>query len=461
MPHPESDHPDDFDFHLLGLPVAEDSHAVRSREPFELLVTQFVDELRKGAKPSIELYARRFPPHAERVRDVFPVLAMLEHARIDKEARSIRKNMPGSIPFTRLGNCELLQELGRGGMGVVFRARDLSSGHLVAMKVLPWRVSVVPEWVARFEREAQTVQQLHHPGIVPVFRYGQENGYCFFIMKLIQGASLDRVIRSLGASATGIDLQDLLPIAIPPVSANTATTHTAPSQHPTVSNQTSLRLTHASWQEFARIGLQTAHALHAAHSAGICHNDIKPGNLLLENSGHVWVTDFGLSQPIPNPQTLPVPQTPGAESILGPMTRKAQARIPDASSQSCGGTLKYMAPERLQGQQSEAADLYSLGATLYELCLQCTPFEHDQSDHLRQMILKQPPIAPSDLCRDFPRGLETIILNCLEKNPADRYATAWQLIQDLLRFTRGYQIRRTRSNWLSDRLRRLRSLFPY
>ena len=460
MPHSESDNLNDFDFHLLGLPIAEDGHAVRSREPFELLVTQFVDELRKGEKPSIELYAKRFPPHAERVRDVFPVLAMLEHARIDKEARSIRQNMPGSIPFTRLGNCELLQELGRGGMGVVFRARDLSSGHMVAVKVLPWRVSVVPEWVARFEREARTVQQLHHPGIVPVFRYGQENGYCFFVMKLIHGASLDRVIRSLGAGSTaGLDLQELIPVTNTPSSADTASAITLPKQQPTASTQTSLRLTPAAWQEFARIGLQAAHALHAAHSAGICHNDIKPGNLLLENTGHVWVTDFGLSQPISTPPTPRVSHPANAQSILGPMTRKAQAHVPDISSHSCGGTLKYMAPERLLGQQSEAADLYSLGATLYELCLQCTPFDHEQRDQLRQIILEQPPMAPSDLCRDFPRGLETIILNCLEKNPANRYATAQQLIHDLLRFTRGHRIRRTRSNWLSAGVHRLRNLF--
>jgi serine/threonine protein kinase len=304
------------------------------------------------------------------------------------------------------------------------------------------------------------VQQLHHPAIVPVFRYGQENGYCFFVMKLIHGASLDRVIRSLGAASNaGLDLRELIPDTNIPSSPDTASAPTLPKQHPTANTQTPLRLTPAAWPEFARIALQAAHALHAAHSAGICHNDIKPGNILLENTGHVWVTDFGLSQPLSPPQTLDIQQLPNAHSILGPMTRRAQAQMPDASSQSCGGTLKYMAPERLLGQQSEAADLYSLGATLYELCLQCTPFDHEQRDQLRQMILEKPPMAPSDLCRDFPRGLETIILNCLEKNPANRYATARQLIQDLLRFTRGRHIRRTRSSWLSAGLRKLRTLF--
>ena len=118
-----------------------------------------------------------------------------------------------------------------------------------------------------------------------------------------------------------------------------------------------------------------------------------------------------------------------------------------------------MAPERLSGHQSEAADLYALGATLYELCLQCAPFEHAQRDELRRLIQQQSPMAPSDLCRDFPRGLETIILNCLEKNPAYRYTTARQLIEDLLRFALGDRIRRTRPGWLSRGFHRLRSHF--
>ena len=132
----------DTEFQLLGLPTHDDSHALRSREPFELLVTQFVEELRTGKQPSVELYARRFPPHAARIREVFPVLAMLEHARIAKEGQSIRRNMPDRFPFTRIGNCDLISELGRGGMGVVFHARDLQSGHHVAVKILPWRVSI-------------------------------------------------------------------------------------------------------------------------------------------------------------------------------------------------------------------------------------------------------------------------------------------------------------------------------
>ena len=130
------DDPDDTDFHLLGIPSEDETHALRSRVPFELLATQFVAELRTGKGPSVDLYAKRYPPHAERIRDVFPVLAMLENARIDKEAQSIRRNMPDRFPFTRIGQCELLTELGRGGMGVVYQSRDLQSGQVVAVKIV-------------------------------------------------------------------------------------------------------------------------------------------------------------------------------------------------------------------------------------------------------------------------------------------------------------------------------------
>ena len=459
-PEPHADDAEPCGFHLLGLPVSAEDHSVRSREPFEVLVSQFVEELRAGRKPSIELYARRFPPHADRIRDVFPVLAMLEHARVEKESRSIRQNMPGSIPFTRLGNCELLQELGRGGMGVVFRARDLQSGHLVALKVLPWRMSVVPEWVSRFEREARTVQQLHHPGIVPVFRSGQEDGYCFLVMQLIHGISLDRLIRALGtAPPTGLCLQELIPApantdqSTSKISTNTQQhVDTAPASTPP------LQLTTDAWQHFTRIGLQTAHALHAAHTAGICHNDIKPGNLLIDRYGHVWITDFGLSQPIPAPRSDHLSRSATASFTHHTHPHKSPNPLEPHDS-SFGGTLRYMAPERLSGHQSEAADIYALGATLYELCLQCAPFEHAQRDELRRLIQQQSPMAPSDLCRDFPRGLETIILNCLEKNPAYRYTTARQLIEDLLRFAQGDRIRRTRPGWLSLGFHRLRSHF--
>jgi serine/threonine protein kinase len=410
---------EDTEFQLLGLPVNDDSHSLRSREPFELLVSQFVDELRHGRKPSVELYARRFPPHAARIRDVFPVLAMLEHTRIAKEAQSIRRNMPDRFPFTRIGNCELISELGRGGMGVVFQARDLQSGHLVAVKILPWRVSIVPEWVARFEQEARTTAQLRHRNIVPVFRYGQENGYCFFVMQFVNGVGLDRVIDRLRETDGIVYAEEIQRQESQRLSGTVKAIPEANStSDPDADNSRRRRLTRTSWNGFTKIGVQATQALRAAHASGILHNDIKPGNLLLDADGRVWVTDFGLSQPI-------------------------EERRSDKSERVISGTLRYMAPERLLGQQNASCDLYSMGATLYELCLQRAAFEHPDRDELTRIIIEERPIRPHNINRDIPRGLEMIILNCLEKHPSDRYPTADALLADLLRHSRGQRVSST------------------
>jgi eukaryotic-like serine/threonine-protein kinase len=464
MPH-ESE---DTDFHLLGIPSEEDSHDLRSRVPFELLASQFVDELRTGKGPSVELYAKRYPPHAGKIRDVFPVLAMLEDARIEKEAQSIRRNMPDRFPFTRLGNCELLSELGRGGMGVVYQARDLQSGHLVAVKILPWRVSIVPEWVERFEREARIAAQLRHRNIVPVFRYGQEDGYCYFVMQFVNGIGLDRIISRLRESDGTISVDEIrlqvtensrglsavpkTPVAreanlVPegkslpqskPQQQGSSSSGVVLNESAELDHQPRRRLTRTSWPNFIKIAIQATQALRAAHAAGILHNDIKPGNLLLDGEGRVWVSDFGLSQPI-----TPV----GAKSV----------------DRTIAGTLRYMAPERLMGQQSASCDIYSLGATLYELCLQRPVFDHADRDELVRMVMEDSPVRPRDICREIPRGLETVILNCLAKHPPDRYPTADAMLTDLLRCSKdqsvGSTYRRSLSGFyhaLRNRLRRRR-----
>lgn len=439
------------DFQLLGLPTVGEHDALRARVPFELLASQFVEELRQGGRPSIERYARRFPPHAPRILDVFPMLAMLEGARVERESRALRRNMPGTFPFTRLGQCELLQEIGRGGMGVVFRARDQESGQIVALKVLPWPVSLAAAWVTRFEQEASLARQLQHPHIIPVFRWGQDNGYCFFVMQLIRGVGLDRVIAALGRTPGGVSVEGLIrsgPLGSSETQPGQPSTKNLPQTAPATTGshgppQSPWTLTATAFMNFARIGIQAAQALRAAHAAGICHNDIKPGNLLLDAGGHVWVADFGLSQPLRQETAVALQQT-GAQTSVSAMG---------------GGTLRYMAPERFSGTQSAAADVYSLGATLYELSLQCVPFSDDNPVALRSRILSQPPLAPRDLCREFPRGLETIILNCLQKDPHDRYRSAEALLQDLLRFTHGQRIRSTRRMRFASLVRKLTGRF--
>jgi serine/threonine protein kinase len=319
-------------------------------------------------------------------------------------------------------------------MGVVYQARDLQSGHLVAVKILPWRVSIVPEWVARFEREARTAAQLRHRNIVPVFRYGQENGYCFFVMQFVNGIGLDRIIERL-KEADGIINVDEIRVQQtqqPPQQeklSNEALRRTG--EVSSAEQESRRRLTRTSWSNFAKVAMQATQALRCAHAAGILHNDIKPGNLLLDGEGRIWVSDFGLSQPI------------------SPVGQKSLDR-------TISGTLKYMAPERLLGQQSAACDLYSLGATLYELCLQRPVFDHPDRDELVRMIMEEEPQRPRTICRDIPRGLETIITNCLAKHPTDRYATADAMLSDLLRYSKDQSVSSTYRSSFSGFFRAIR-----
>ncbi|MEO1983540.1 MAG: serine/threonine-protein kinase [Fuerstiella sp.] len=362
-----SDPADETDFHLQGFPEQQNEGELRSRAPVEILATQFVEELRAGLMPSIENYARRFPLHAAVIRESFPVMALLEQARQQNETAAIHRNMPETFPFKRLGTCELLCELGRGGMGVVFQARDTNSQHIVAVKVLPWRVSMVPEWQKRFEEEARTTARLRHRNIVPVYRFGQEHGYCYYVMQFVNGIGLDVIIRRLG-EVDGVMYQDEIERAesTKPTGYISTMTMSAIRNAEDVRKASDVRrkkLTKSSWSSFTQIAIQATQALRCAHGDGVLHNDIKPANLLLDGEGRVWITDFGLSETI---------DTASAESSMKVM-----------------GTLRYMAPERLEGNHDARSDIYSLGMTLYELLTRQPAYEaKNEEDMLSRRVAR-------------------------------------------------------------------------
>ncbi|MBL8819420.1 MAG: serine/threonine protein kinase [Planctomyces sp.] len=454
---PEPNENSDTDFVLQGLPEPLDETGLRSREPFEILATQFSEELRQGLGPSIELYARRYPPHADRIREIFPVLAMLEQARTEKESAAFRHNMPDRFPFNSIGGCELLCELGRGGMGIVFQARDERSGHIVAVKVLPWRVSIAPEWKQRFENEAKIAARLRHRNIVPVFRYGIDHGYCYCVMQFVDGVGLDEIIQRLQQS-DGVVYQDEI----------LRTQKGRPSGFVRTDEQRQVledvrlvsgdcdpakrrRLTKDSWNSLARIALQIAQAVRAAHAEGVVHNDIKPANILLDGEGRVWVTDFGLSQW--NPQA-------GHGSLLYRIPSGNPAAGQNELPRRLAGTLRYMAPERLLGNSDVRSDLYSAGMTLYELTVLRPAFPETNSEMLIRAILETEPPAPRSIIPGMPVDLETVILNCIAKAPADRYQTADAFLADLLVFGNGGHVSSVRRKsfsglfkTISDRVR--------
>lgn len=430
-----SDPVDETDFHLQGFPEQRDEGELRSRAPVEILATQFVEELRTGQMPSIENYARRFPLHATVIRESFPVLALLEQARQQSETAAIRRNMPETFPFHRLGSCELLCELGRGGMGVVFQARDTTSQHIVAVKVLPWRVSMVPEWQKRFEEEARTTARLRHRNIVPVYRFGQEHGYCYYVMQFVNGIGLDVIIRRL-REVDGVMYQDEIERAesSKPTgfvsSMDLAAIRTADDVRKAAGSSNEARrkkLTKNSWSSFSQIAIQATQALRCAHGDGILHNDIKPANLLLDGDGRVWITDFGLSETI---------DTASAESSMKVM-----------------GTLRYMAPERLSGTHDARSDIYSLGMTLFELLTRSPAYEAKNEEDMMNKILEQDPPRPRQLEPLIPRGLETIVQNAIARNPAERYESAAAMLGDLLKFSRDQKVVSLRPSRIKEFIR--------
>jgi serine/threonine protein kinase len=283
---------------------------------------------------------------------------------------------PASEAMPAVTGYDVLGVLGRGGMGVVYQARDTALNRVVALKMILAGGHASPGQRARFRAEAGALARLHHPHIVQVHAFGEHAGQPYFVMEYVEGGSLGRKLRRQPE---------------PPPAA-------------------------------ARLVFLLARAVHAAHQAGIIHRDLKPGNVLLAppadepalNSAWGWpkVTDFGLARHLDDPTALTV-----SGAVLG--------------------TPSYMAPEQALGKIRElgpATDVWALGAILYELLTGRPPFLAETALLTLEQVRTQAPAPPSRLNPETPSALEEVCLRCLEKEPGERYLTAAQLAADLARF---------------------------
>lgn len=366
------------------------------RLPLEKLLERYTHEVRRGQARPIADYARQYPQLAAEILELFPLIEGLERCKVSQEAEFVRQNFPLEFPLRQLGDCTLIREIGRGGMGIVFEAVQGPVGQPVAIKLLPSRIFTdTLKSKERFQQEAVTVAQLRHQNIVPVYSFGEDDGYYYYVMQLVRGVSLDWLIGRLRESADPIWSSTIEQVA---------------GGQPADSAEASgvRKLTRDSWRVFAKVGIQVASGISHAHKHGILHHDIKPANLLLNVSGSVVVTDFGCSfQSTATRQPLDEHYT---------------------------GTLRYMAPERLQGRSDERSDIYSIGMTLYELVTQELAFETADRSQLADMILNAEIPAPRRRKMAIPPALETIILKALARQPDDRYPSARALLKDLLQF---------------------------
>jgi serine/threonine protein kinase/WD40 repeat protein len=447
-------------------------------ELIDRLAEEFAARYRRGERPSLQEYLDRNPELADDIRALFPSLVEMEQVKEDRRESDAPASAAATQLLRQVGDYHILREVGRGGMGVVYEAEQVSLGRRVALKVLPLHVGGDGKALERFRREARAAAKLHHTNIVPVHEVGQDGDVCFYAMQFIQGQSLDQIIEELGRLRTqacpsgGQTLPKLAPSAgadasratvdrpalslltgrfrmdgapvTPALSSGAEAILTSPTEGyapvPTATDgracdtvssavlpgQTDLSSVrtdrHHYFRSVARIGFQTASALAYAHARGIIHRDVKPSNLLLDTAGVVWITDFGL------------------------------AKTQDAALTTTGdvvGTLRYMAPERFQGEGDERADVYALGLTLYELLVLRPAFEARDRLRLIDRIQNEEPARPRVLDARIPRDLETIVLKAMHKEAAQRYQTAEEMAEDLRRFLADEPIRARRTSGLA------------
>jgi tetratricopeptide (TPR) repeat protein len=306
----------------------------------------------------------------------------------------------------------LLREIGRGGMGVVYEARQISLNRRVALKVLPPGLGLTPQAVQRFEREAHAAARLHHTNIVPVYATGKDDGCHYYAMELIEGQPLSDVLRDL--SGTGSNpLMDKTVTQFGEAEEKGA--EGKPDTSAATSGITSLSDTQSGGRKWfdavARLIAEVADALEYAHGRGVIHRDIKPANLMLSSDGRLCITDFGLAR---------VAQEPGM-TVSG----------------SLMGTPAYMSPEQIavgRVKLDHRTDVYSLGAVLYEMLSHRRPFPGESREEVLSGILTKDPRQPRRFNPRVPLDLETICLKAMEKDPDKRYATAGEFANDLRQY---------------------------
>jgi len=414
----------------------------------------YVQRTQRGEEPNIEEHVRRYPSISGILRDLLPAVRLIQGTESGSDE-----------PLGCLGDFRLVRQIGRGGMGVVYEAEQISLRRRVALKVLPMAAALDPRQLERFRLEAQAAAHLHHSNIVPIYSVGCERGVYYYAMQFIEGRSLAEIIVQLepafarleqsgeSAEVAGSRESSLAPApanstrqgvaghgvvscptsAIDDPAAGAAAGLSSSPRQATADTVCDARAEQSTiWtadsenhiRRVAALGVQAAEALEHAHSMGVIHRDIKPANLLLDTRGTLYVADFGLAR------------LQGATGLT--------------QTGGLAGTLRYMSPEQVLGQRGvvdHRTDIYSLGVTLYELLTLAPAFSAPERPALLQQIVQVDPVAPRQQNKAIPVDLETIVLKAMAKEPAARYTSAQQMGDDLRRFLEHRPILARRQTW--------------
>lgn len=341
--------------------------------PLEEAIALVLQAEEEGLIPDLTDWLAHHPDHAAELAEFLAAQKQLFHCGSGSKSGSDHihslKRQASHSGF------DILEEIGRGGMGVVYRAIDRSLKRTVALKSVLTGDMATERDLMRFRFEAEAAAGLDHPAIVPVYAFGEFDGRPFLVMKMMDGGSLSARLRQNGP---GFRL----------------------SPH-----------------EAARLVRDIAHGVHHAHQRGLLHRDLKPANILLDNDGLPHVADFGLAIVLKSTFSL-------------------------SQGSSLAGTAAYMAPEQVAGDTglTTAADIHALGAILYELLAGEPPYGREEWLLTIQRVRDENPPDLRQKCHGLPRDLESIVLRCLEKDPRDRYPSAFELAMELTAFLEGEAI---------------------
>lgn len=407
-------------------------------------VKQYMQMLESGDAPLIDQFVAQYPHISEPLQIALEGLAMVHHggdAPLEPNASpQVHQTMglpsgfqPSDKEFAGkpIGDFQIVSEIGRGGMGVVYEAIQLSLNRRVALKVLPFASGLDKVRLQRFRNEAHAAAQLHHTNIVPVYAVGSERGVHYYAMQLIDGSTLAELIERM-RSARKNSLSENPAVAKPKTDSieedhkakslnsrsNTRAgnpsikqldeTFRAASSTMIRSNSSNSRYI----ESMVEMTVQAAQALQHAHQYGVIHRDIKPANLLIDQTGKIWVTDFGLAQ-----------------------IQHADTQLTRSGDHI--GTLRYMSPEQAIGDRDvmdHRSDIYSLGVTLYELLTLEPAIRGENYREMLNHVAEQEPIAPRLVNASIPQDLDTIIRKAISKEPSQRYTSAQALADDLQRW---------------------------